>query len=217
MEARHEARFSTVRKLAATLGVEPSALAEYLGRPARGDCFAHASRPSFRFAFIALIRVHYGGNCAHTPACGGAASDGATHGGGRISVTKNGAVCAAIAVDEKQRVHLILYGTQGTIGLSPLADFLQQAGIAAVDAADPALVLTAGTSGSTLDMVGGPAANANVIVDTSTAAGPSMTFYKQSQNSVLALAGSADGHASATIRGSFLAIDGDGNAAWQAP
>jgi hypothetical protein len=119
MEARHEARFSTVRKLAATLGVEPSALAEYLGRPARGDCFAHASRPSFRFAFIALIRVHYGGNCAHAPACGGAASDGATHGGGRISVTKNGAVCAAIAVDEKQRVHIILYGTQGTIGLSP--------------------------------------------------------------------------------------------------
>jgi hypothetical protein len=127
-------------------------------------------------------------------------------------------------VDDENRVQLILYGTAGmappTPGipfLGPLADYLQQAGIGAIDA-DAALILSANPTGTTVNLAGGKQSAANVVISTTDSSrAPAMTVFQGSQRPVFELIGQSGGQAVANIAGHYAAADTDGNQTWRVP
>ena len=134
---------------------------------------------------------------------------------GSINLMKNGVLRAQLAVDDSNKVRLVLYGVGGSAGVPSLPDFLHQSGLAAIDT-DPLISLTTGATGTTVNITGGPT-RSNILLGTDAAEGPALTFYSGSQSPTAQLLGSAGGQALLLVNGHAAGIDDSGNQTWLVP
>ena len=134
---------------------------------------------------------------------------------GSINLMKNGVLRAQLAVDDSNKVRLVLYGVGGSAGVPSLPDLLHQSGLAAIDT-DPQISLTTGSSGTVVNITGGPT-RSNILLGTDAAEGPALTFYNGSQSPTAQLLGSAGGQAVVLVNGHVAGIDESGNQTWQVP